>query len=191
MMSLMWRDDLPPEVVPALLSLKLIHADAGGPDPDQWEGYPAERARLLDAFERRAGSVVVLSGDIHAGVAAELTRSIGDADEPPVAVEFVTTSLTSQNLDDKRGWAPRTESLAIESRLLETWPHVRWLDLDSHGYVVVDVTPERVAAEWWFVDTLREPSSGERLGARWMMERGRPRLVEVGEPSRTAPMRST
>ena len=72
---------------------------------------------------------------------------------PPVAVEFVNTSLTSQNLDDKMGWAPRTESLAIEAALLAGMPHLRYVDLDSHGYSIVDL--DRGAAPLRVVDRRR------------------------------------
>ncbi len=76
-----------------------------GPDPDQWDGYPAERDAILEAFGD-AGDVVVLSGDVHIGLAMDLPRDRHD--DRAVAVEFVTTSLTSQNVDDKMGWEPRT-----------------------------------------------------------------------------------
>lgn len=50
---------------------------------------------------------------------------------------------------------------------MEVNPHVQWLELDDHGYVVVDVWPERVRAEWWAVDTVLEPSGDERLKSAW------------------------
>ena len=121
----------------------------------------------------------MLSGDIHAGMASELSPDPHATGSEPVAVEFVTTSLTSQNLDDKKGWPARTTSLAIERELLGLWPHVRWCDLDSHGYVVVDVDRDRVIAEWWFVDTVLRRGGGQRVGGRWQVERGSPRLVEA------------
>jgi alkaline phosphatase D len=95
----------------------------------------------------------------------------------PVAVEFVTPSLTSQNVDDKMHWAPRTESLAIEADMRTALPHLRWVDLDSHGYVAVDIERDRVSARWWQVETVLERSDAERLGAMWSVERSRPRLV--------------
>ncbi|MEO7118233.1 MAG: alkaline phosphatase D family protein, partial [Candidatus Limnocylindrales bacterium] len=148
-----------------------------GPDPDQWDSYPAERAAIFDAMRASGSSVVVLSGDIHAAIASELSPDPFGGTAEPVAVEFVTTSLTSQNLDDKMGWAPRTQSVAIEAELLAGWPHMRMCDLDSHGYVVLDVTPERVVAEWWFVDTVLRRTSVERLGGAWQVEHGRPTLL--------------
>src|SRR5262245_27123350 len=88
----------------ALLKLKLIHPDGDMPDEDQWDGYPVERAALLDRLGEH-DDVVVLSGDIHVSVACEV-RSDRNG-RVPVAVEFTTPSLTSQNLDEKLGVAPR------------------------------------------------------------------------------------
>jgi len=177
-LSPLWRDGFPDAVLPGLLALKLVHKDGKGPDTDQWDGYPAERASIVEAIGRRPGDVVVLSGDVHVGIAAELSAD-PYGDHRPVAVEFVTSSLTSQNLDDKMGWQPRTQSLGIEQELLSGWPHIQWLDLDSHGYVVIEVTPDRVSAQWWFVDSVLESTDGEWRAAEFMAERGRPKLVRV------------
>ena len=176
-MARTWNDELPEAVRKALEKVKLIDTDGTGPDYDQWDGYPVERREVLDCIGRLAtANVVVLSGDVHVGLAAELAE---DPAEAPVAVEFVNTSLTSQNLDDKMGWQPRTQSLAIEQELLSRWPHIQFLDLDSHGYVVVEVTPDRVTAQWWFVDGVLTPTGGESCAAEFMAERGRPQLVKV------------
>ncbi len=177
-LSPLWRDGLPDSVLPGLLALKLIHRDGTGPDTDQWDGYPAERASIVEAIARRPGDVVVLSGDVHVGVASELSAD-PFGDHRPVAVEFVTSSLTSQNLDDKMGWQPRTQSLAVEQELLSRWPHIGWLDLDSHGYVVIDVTPDRVRAQWWVVEAVLRSTDGESCAAEFIAERGRPKLVRV------------
>ena len=98
---------------------------------------------------------------------------------PPVAVEFVNSSLTSQNLDDKMGWAPLT-------RVARRWPRRTcagmaahpWVDFDSHGYNLIDVTPERVAAEWWAVDTVLRRTTEERRVATWSVANGVPSVVE-------------
>ena len=165
-MSRTWDDALPKAVRDALVKVKLIDVDGTGPDYDQWDGYPAEREWLLSLFEQ-LDDVVVLSGDVHVGMAFEL----------PGAVEFVNASLTSQNLDDKMGWGYRDGSLAIEEQLVSGMEHLRWCDLDSHGYSVVDVTPARVRVEWWALETVLERSAREELSATWEVRRGEPRVV--------------
>ena len=175
-MSRTWNDALSDDLKRALLKLKLIDADGTGPDYDQWDGYPAERAALLRhllADGRR--NVVVLSGDVHIGLASELRTDDGE----PVGVEFVNTSLTSQNLDDKMGWPPRTRSVELEQAYLAGMPHLRFCDFDSHGYAIVDVTRERLTFEWWAVDTVLSRSTGERRVAAWAVRNGDPRLVDV------------
>jgi phosphodiesterase/alkaline phosphatase D-like protein len=171
-----WDENLPDDLRPHLAKVKLLEPSGRGPDFDQWDGYPAEREALLGFVrDRHITDVVVLSGDVHVSLALEMDAE-GD-DGEPVAVEFVTPSITSQNLDDKMGWDPRTDSVAIEDRINAALPHWKWSDLDSHGYVVVDVRPERVRADWWFTPTVLERSDIESHGGAWMVERGRSRLA--------------
>jgi len=172
-LSQVWSDRLPTSVRPVLAEVKLIRNDGEGADFDQWDGYPVERDLLLrHVTDRGIDGVIVLSGDVHVSLALEVRRNPFDPASPSVAVEFVTASLTSQNVDDKMRWPPRTESIAIEQAMVEALPHLRWCELDSHGYVVVDVTRERVIGEWWHVDTVLRPSTAEGCAARWTVERG-------------------
>jgi alkaline phosphatase D len=179
-MARTWNDELPEAAHEGLLKVKLIDSDGSGPDYDQWDGYPVERREVLERIAAlQPANVVVLSGDVHVGLAAELAE---DPSQPPVAVEFVNTSLTSQNLDDKMGWAPRTESLPIEAAVLAGMPHFRYLDLDSHGYSIVDVDRERLRFEWWTVDGIEARSDGEQLSASMRVDHGVPRLVADDPP---------
>ena len=159
----------------ALSKLKLIDEEGDGPDPDQWDGYPAERARLTGHLGDRAiDDVVFLSADIHVGVAAEV------ADEPtqwPVGVELTAPSLTSQNLDDKLAVPARDPSITdAEAAYVAAHPHVHWCDMAAHGYVVIDVDAERLRGEWWHVDTVLRRDAGVRLAAAFEVARGEPRL---------------
>ena len=175
-MAKTWAPDLPEHVRPHLVKVKLLEPGGNGPDFDQWDGYPDEREALLELVrDRGVHDLVVLSGDVHVSLALELDEQ-GD-DGRPLAVEFVTTSLTSQNLDDKMGWSPRTDSVVVERDIVDALPHWKWCDLDSHGYVVADVSAERLRADWWFVDSVLERHDREVRGAAWMVERGRARLV--------------
>ena len=174
-MTRTWNDELPADVKAALVKVKLIDSDGTGPDYDQWDGYPAEReaviGRIRDTGPR---NVVVLSGDVHVGMAIELAASPG---EDPAAVEFVNTSLTSQNLDDKMGWAPLTESVPLAEAYVACMPNLCWVDFDSHGYNLVEITADRVVVEWWAVDTVLERTTGQRRVATWGVRHGTPRVV--------------
>jgi alkaline phosphatase D len=170
-----WLPELEEPLATALLKLKLIDEDGEGPDEDQWDGYPAERARLLERLAR-LDDAIVLSADIHISVAAKLRDSSGEI----VAVEATSPSLTSQNLDEKLGVAQRAdEVLAAERAMTEAFADIRWCELSSHGYLLVDVSPERTRIEWWHVDGVLEPLTGEHRAAAFEIPRGAPELHEL------------
>jgi hypothetical protein len=81
----------------------------------------------------------------------------------------------SQNLDEKLGVTERAEQIvAAERAFEEAFDHVRWCDLSAHGYVVLDVDPDRVRAEWWHVDGVLERRAGERRATAFEIPRGKP-----------------
>jgi alkaline phosphatase D len=174
-MAPIWSEGIPADVEDALITLKLVNAEATGPDPDQWDGYPYERAEILRALEGAPAGAVVLSGDVHIGLASELR-----VDDRTVAGEFVTTSLTSQNVDDKKGWARGTKSVPLQEGYVRAVPTVLWCDFDAHGYMTVEVTPESVTGEWWFVDTVLERTAGQARGAAFRVSAGRAVPERIG-----------
>ena len=63
---------------------------------DQWDGYPAERARLVAAMQARGragGRSVILSGDVHSSWA--FVGPCDAATGQPVAVEMTTPAVSS------------------------------------------------------------------------------------------------
>lgn len=131
---------------------------------DAWDGYQAERQAIIDHLRGNAiGNVVVLSGDVHSSWAADITDDPNNpaaynpaTGQGSVAVEFVTTSVTSPfAIDIPEG----------QQAFLATNPHIRYTDWDRKGYLLLDVTPERVQGEWWYVPTIAEPAAGESFGA--------------------------
>ena len=76
-----------------------------------------------------------------------------------VGVELVCTSVTSDNLDDIVGTPPRTASLAVETAVKANNPHVKYLDFDSHGFSVLEVTPAGVQMDWFVLVDRTDPNS--------------------------------
>jgi alkaline phosphatase D len=177
-------DLLPEDLGDPLGELGVLTERDHGPEPDQWDGYPAERRRLLhDVTDLGIRDVVFLSGDVHSAWACDLRLDPHASDEEGIAVEFCTTSVTSENLDEHTGWGYRTRSPEIERKLIDANPHIHWAEVDSHGYMLVDVTTERVEAQWHFVDTVLERSEGVRLGGAWAVRRGTHALEDVAAPT--------
>jgi alkaline phosphatase D len=90
--------------------------------------------------------------------------------------------VTSENLDEEMHTQPRTQSVDLERQVVDDNPHVRWVELDSHGYILVDVSSDRIQGDWYFVDTLRRRSDNESRASGWMVVRDEHRLREATEP---------
>ncbi|GLZ39416.1 alkaline phosphatase D family protein [Actinokineospora sp. NBRC 105648] len=130
---------------------------------DAWDGYTADRQELLGHLkDNRVKNTVFLTGDIHSSWGADipLDRSSYWWNGNSVATEFVTTSVTSDNIDDLLKVDPRTLSVAAETALYAGNWHLKYIELDSHGYSVVDVNPQRVQTDWYYVADRLSPTSG-------------------------------
>jgi alkaline phosphatase D len=145
---------------------------------DKWSAYGASRTRLLDAIEIGAiDNVVILTGDAHSSWAVDVARDPFDAGAyDPVngrgslAIELIAPGVTSPAIADP------LEALASGQRYKSTHPHIKFSQQHDQGYVVVDVTRERLRAEWYFVSSVREPAASERLGGAVVALAGRNHL---------------
>jgi alkaline phosphatase D len=144
---------------------------------DAWDGYPAARGRVLDFLTaERISNVVILTGDIHSSWANDVPRDQlfgyqASTGAGSLAVEFVTPAISSPPLFSISGIRERAPLLRLAA------PHVKFMDGDKRGYVLLDVTPQRVIAEWYHVPSVTERAPTETRGARFVCERGAGRLV--------------
>ncbi|MEU8088236.1 alkaline phosphatase D family protein [Micromonospora sp. NPDC049101] len=150
---------------------------------DQWDGYNADRNELVD-YVRATGTrdVVFLTGDIHTSWANEVTtRSTGPNN--PAAAEFVVPSVTSDNVNDFLGLPAGNALSALGAGLLRsTNPHVRWTELDGHGYGVLEVTRERCRMDWYHLADRTRAASTSRWVAGWSVGAGSAKLRKEGAP---------
>src|SRR5262249_51219530 len=78
---------------------------------DSWNGYPAARQRFIDGLaESRVSNPIVLGGDIHSFLVATEHKTGNDRSTPAIASEFITTSISSQGVEQKGLDAMRTEN---------------------------------------------------------------------------------
>ena len=176
-------DFMPEDLGNPLSELGVLTKREHGPEPDQWDGYPVERRKVLEAIKQHAErNIVFLSGDCHSSWAMDIKIDIEDRDEEPIGGEFCTTSVTSENLDEDAGWQPRSWSVHIEKEIIEKNPHIHWCETDSHGYLLVDVLPERIQADWWYVRQVHVRDSGVHHGSSWMVPSGEDRVRRAAGP---------
>ena len=106
---------------------------------DAWDGYPAERQNLMDHINNNdIENFTVLTGDIHTSWAFDLEDGSDN-----VGVEFVTPSVTSPG-------AP----LNVGSILTIENPHIEFVELTEHGFIILDVNEQRIQADWFFINTI-------------------------------------
>lgn len=150
-----------PLLVPPLpLALGTALASLTGQSPDgvvlnndQWDGYAADRRALISLLaDNGVRDTVFLTGDIHTSWAFEVPVDAGTYPlSRTVATELVVPSVTSDNIDDLTRTPPRTSSVAVETALMGLNRHLKWAELDSHGYAVLDVRPAEVRMSWYFL----------------------------------------
>lgn len=76
---------------------------------EQWDGYVADRRRLLEFFgSGEVSNPVVISGDAHHTYVNELKPNYADPDSPVVSTEFIGTSMCSfGDGSDRPPWRSR------------------------------------------------------------------------------------
>jgi alkaline phosphatase D len=128
---------------------------------DQWDGYPVERARILQHLaDTDVPNVVVLTGDIHLAAVGQLRagdRGVGK----PVGVEFITTSISSDGLISDQF-----------TDVLKAFPHLVDAELTHRGYSLHSVTPERWTAEYRIVADVSNADSEVTTFGTYVVEAG-------------------
>ncbi|HSQ03374.1 MAG TPA: alkaline phosphatase D family protein [Burkholderiales bacterium] len=131
---------------------------------DGWDGYPRARERLLRFIaERRMGNVIVIGGDVHMSVVADLKVDFDDPRAPVVASEFVTTSITAQGLARKA-----VETIASKN------PHIKFINSMNRGYTTVELNAERCIARLRAVRSVTDRYATIRDLAAYAVEHGKP-----------------
>ncbi|GAB3441221.1 alkaline phosphatase D family protein [Streptomonospora sediminis] len=131
---------------------------------DPWDGYAADRERVLQAAaEQGVRNLVVVTGDRHQNYAADLKADYRDENAPTVATEFVGTSITT-NGDGS--------DISDEGRLfLEANPHFRFVN-EQRGYVRCSLSPSEWRTDFRVVPYVTRPGAPVSTRATFVVEDG-------------------
>jgi hypothetical protein len=113
---------------------------------DRWDGYPAARSRLLKAAQAADADLVMLAGDSHNAWAYALSEG-----GKPAGVEFAGHSVTSGGAEGDFGADPKV----VAQGFMAANPELKWADTSQRGYMMIEVTPQRVTGEWLFMRTIK------------------------------------
>jgi alkaline phosphatase D len=142
---------------------------------DVWDGYPAARRRVFDMIKAdRLTNLAILTGDIHSSWAMDVpdpaVRYMARSGAGSVAVELVTPAVSSPPLFAGAGMRDRATLLKLAAS------HLKYLEGDSRGYLLVDITRNRLQADWYHVPGVAERSGVEKKAASYVCEHGSSRL---------------
>ena len=146
---------------------------------DTWEGYQASRDRVVDFLAaERVRDVAILGGDLHSSWALDVPRDPWSRYQPgtgegSLAVELLAPAISSPPLFSDP--AVRERIVPLRAML----PHLKVLDGDSRGYVLLDVTRPELRGDFYFVPSVLERSAAETRSAAFVCERGSAHLVQA------------
>jgi alkaline phosphatase D len=146
---------------------------------DVWDGYPAARARVFDAIEKnRLSNIAILTGDIHSSWAFDVPRRplrgyTGSTGQGSLAVELVTPAISSPPLFASASMRDSTSLLQLVA------PHLKFVEGDHRGYVLLDVTKGRLQSSWYHVPAVDARANAESLFAAYVCETGSSRLSKA------------
>jgi alkaline phosphatase D len=140
---------------------------------DGWDGYPAARKRLLDTVVKHgAHNPLVLGGDVHTFYATSLrpdfTKPVSKQN-PLVATEFVSTSVTSSSRSQERTLAH-----------LENNPHILYGRSDKRGYMLLEITPKQAVARFMGLDDVHDAKSAIAQLAAFRVDDGMAGALRLG-----------
>lgn len=144
-----------------------FNAGLGSPNilPDTWDGYAEERRVVAEALGT-VGGAVVLTGDLHAGMALDVRPDPYEPASPVVAAELMAPAISSPFPAS----AARLAALAAGLN-----PQIAHFD-PANGYLVATLTPEQLTAEFRTLADVTDPDSPIATTATFTVERDRPGL---------------
>ncbi|MGW4159739.1 alkaline phosphatase D family protein [Streptomyces sp. NPDC004788] len=177
---------LPADLLGPLAELLGLPKEGIAVNVDQWDGYTDDRKELLQHLvDRSIRNTVFLTGDIHMAWANDVpVKAATYPLSASAATEFVVTSVTSDNLDDLLHVAPGTVSLVAAAAVKTANRHVKWVDMDHHGYGVLDVTADRSQMDYYTVSDKADPDATASWARSYRTLSGTQRVERVYQPVR-------
>jgi alkaline phosphatase D len=95
----------------------------------------------------------------------------------------VVPSVTSDNIDDFLRTRPGGPLSRFAADLIRaTNPHVKWVEVDGHGFGVLDLTTSRCRMDWYHLADRTRAASAATWVAGWSVGRGSSRLRRESAP---------
>jgi alkaline phosphatase D len=87
----------------------------------------------------------------------------------PAGVEFAGQGVTSGGMEGDMGADPKL----VAQGFMAANPEMKWADTSQRGYLMMQVTPQRVTGEWLFMKTIKARTTEIAGSHRMSVDRGR------------------
>jgi alkaline phosphatase D len=160
---------------------------------ENWDGYNYERDQIFDLIDTaEIKNVIVYSGDFHCSFATNLAKNPYNFTSynplngnGSLAVEFIPPSLSSDNFDEGNDFGIGSGNASLAQTLITTSnSHIRFCDLNNHGYGLLDLQNDRAQNEFWFLQNIMDPlNMNESAASIWRVLNNEGKLTSGGSVS--------
>ena len=118
-------------------------------------------------------NLVILAGDAHSSWGFDVARNPWSGYQAAtgagsLAVELVTPAISSP----PPPMFTSSSGSDAAAALRVAFPHLKYLDGAHRGFILVELTPDRMKADWFFSPDVRVRSNAEIAGGTLVCERG-------------------
>jgi alkaline phosphatase D len=139
---------------------------------DSWDGWPGQRARILQRIaDADVRNPVVITGDWHSTFVNDLKADYEDENAPVVATEFVGTSVSSNG--DYEVYGP------YYGPMIPFNPDIKFFDGDRRGYVRCRLDHDEWRTDLRMVSTVSRRDAPVSTFASFVVEDGQPGAQRV------------
>lgn len=138
---------------------------------DNWNGYLAARKRLIDGLQqRKVDNLVVLTGDAHYNLAADIKADFNDMSSPTLGSEFVGTSISSAF--DGADMDQRGEDILAANPFSHFYNNQR-------GYATCTITDAQWQTDFHVMPYVTKKDAPISLRKSFVIEAGNPGIKEA------------
>jgi alkaline phosphatase D len=155
---------------------------------DSWDGYRACRDRVFEMVaSAKVDSFAVLTGDVHSNWAYDVPRRPYDGFDRTtgrgsIGIELAGTSVTSSS---NLGVGPEGEKRL--AGVYAARPHLHYADGRHRGYYIVDITRERLQADFFGMKTIETRTREQQFLKGFAAPAGQMHLTEQSSPMAVLP----
>ncbi|OCH85316.1 hypothetical protein OBBRIDRAFT_891256 [Obba rivulosa] len=156
--------------------------ESTGFDVDAWDGYRANRNRVLDhLYQNNIDNTIILSGDSHANWASDLahpndTVTYNSATgQGAIGVEFAGTAVTSGS-SFGTGILPAAADV-ISTTLVAVNTDLQWSEGSYRGFFTLTLDPHFANATYWAMINISNPNFDAFPSAKFVVQNGANKLA--------------